>query len=280
MAPWSNIAQWNIHFRELVDSGRLANVPEIASLSFHKFDRDQLPAKIAFADLFRYRYNLSYSYVSSEKKRSSRLWIYNEVETDQAPVPRAWWYTEWRRAVSSQSYAVETRQFIMYLVPWRTEREEEERWGGEKRKQEEGNRSWKGRKNTESWEERRTKKEWTRKGRDEERSGNRKKRGMVAGSTPLHALDASIFFANNVRVNYPHRYQSDEGGSRLRRCCLVWWKRDQPLSRASQKIEFTKIPSRSRRLLPRQPANVTRTIPAFPVPRSEILRCFNPYSRI
>lgn len=124
------------------------------------------------------------------------------------------------------------------------------------------------------------KKGWTRKGRDEERSGNRKKRGMVAGSTPLHALDASIFFANNVRVNYPHRYQSDEGGSRLRRCCLVWRKRDQPLSRASQKIEFTKIPSRSRRLLPRQPANVTRTIPAFPVPRSEILRCFNPYSRI
>lgn len=41
---------------------------------------------------------------------------------------------------------------------------------------------------------------------------------MAAGSIPLHALDASIFFANNVRVNYPHRYQSDEGGSRLRRC--------------------------------------------------------------
>jgi len=32
-------------------------------------------------------------------------------------------------------------------------------------------------------------------------------------SVPSHALDASIFFANNVRVNYPHRYQSDEGGS-------------------------------------------------------------------
>lgn len=56
VAPCSNIAQWNIHFRELVDSGRPANVPEIASLSFHKFDRDQLPAKIAkIADLFRYR---------------------------------------------------------------------------------------------------------------------------------------------------------------------------------------------------------------------------------
>lgn len=141
--------------------------------------------------------------------------------------------------------------------------------------------SFSGRKNRGSWEGR-TKRGRTRKGWDEERSGNRKKRGMAAGSIPLHALDASIFFANNVRVNYPHRYQSDEGGSRLRRCCLVWRKRDQPLSRASQKIEFTKIPSRSRRLLPRHPANVTRTIPAFPVHlfRSEIPRCFNPYSLV
>lgn len=35
-------------------------------------------------------------------------------------------------------------------------------------------------------------------------------------SVPSHALDASIFFANNVRVNYPHRYQSDEGASQRR----------------------------------------------------------------
>lgn len=75
-----------------------------------------------------------------------------------------------------------------------------------------------GEKHREFGNERRTRKGRTRKGRDEERSGNRKKRGMGAGPIPLHALDASIFFANNVRVNYPHRYQSDEGGSRLRRC--------------------------------------------------------------
>lgn len=42
----------------------------------------------------------------------------------------------------------------------------------------------------------------------EDRDGTRGRGPLVSP----HALDASIFFANNVRVNYPHRYQSDEGG--------------------------------------------------------------------
>jgi len=51
-------------------------------------------------------------------------------------------------------------------------------------------------------------------------------------SVPSHALDASIFFANNVRVNYPHRYQSDEGGNQRRPAMELAEEIDPYLARA------------------------------------------------
>lgn len=51
-----------------------------------------------------------------------------------------------------------------------------------------------------------------KRARGERKRRERKGKRPQGLSVPLHALDASIFFANNVRVNYPHRYQSDEGG--------------------------------------------------------------------
>lgn len=51
---------------------------------------------------------------------------------------------------------------------------------------------------------------------------------------PSHALDASIFFANNVRVNYPHRYQSDEGGSQQRPAVELAEETDPYLARVGK----------------------------------------------
>lgn len=53
-------------------------------------------------------------------------------------------------------------------------------------------------------------------------------------SVPSHALDASIFFANNVRVNYPHRYQSDEGGSQRRPAVELAEETDPYLARVGK----------------------------------------------
>lgn len=53
-------------------------------------------------------------------------------------------------------------------------------------------------------------------------------------SVPSHALDTSIFFANNVRVNYPHRYQSDEGGSQRRPAVELAEEADPYLARVGK----------------------------------------------
>lgn len=61
-------------------------------------------------------------------------------------------------------------------------------------------------------------------------------------SVPSHALDASIFFANNVRVNYPHRYQSDEGGSQQRPALELAEEIDPYLVRALENWVYRETP--------------------------------------